>query len=316
MSTLAYFHLLADRAGAPAALLYAADADADGPDGLDGATLRALSGQLACFYRPQGPAPAALPENGWRALDPARVLRADLPLETAPAPAVAWIAGDWYLAPPGKPLAAQSASRALALQLVQLVARDADTHEIEALLRHDPTLSYHLLRLVNSGGVGNGRRVASFAQAILILGRQQLRRWLNLMLFAARERDARSAMLLARVAVRARALELLARECGLDRHTQELAFMCGMFSLLGVLFGAPLPELLAPLMVDEAVQAALLSRGGELGALLALLEAAEQERYPELARRLAALGLEAGQFHAAALAAHLWMLGVVGEAHD
>jgi hypothetical protein len=47
-------------------------------------------------------------------------------------------------------------------------------------------------------------------------------------------------MLLARVVVRARSMELLARESGLDRSAQDLAFMAGMFSLLGVLFGSPL----------------------------------------------------------------------------
>jgi EAL and modified HD-GYP domain-containing signal transduction protein len=70
-------------------------------------------------------------------------------------------------APPAKAVGAQAASRALALQGAAGVA-DADTHEIEALLRQDPTLSYHLLKLVNSLGMGTGRRVTSFSQAILI----------------------------------------------------------------------------------------------------------------------------------------------------
>ena len=105
----------------------------------------------------------------------------------------------------------------------------AGAHAIETLLRCEPTLSYNLLRLVNSLGSSSGRRVTSFSQALLILGRQQLRRWLNLMLFAARQGDVRPAMLLAR------ALELLARSVGLDKHTQEQGFMIGLFSLLGVL---------------------------------------------------------------------------------
>ncbi|MDC8756102.1 HDOD domain-containing protein [Janthinobacterium fluminis] len=314
MSSLVFFHLLANRQGAPAALLLAQDETAGaacaGAAGLDGEAMRTLGAQLACFYPERlGPAPL-LQAQGWRPLDEAGVLRGAAPFGPLPA-GVAWRAGDWYLAPPAKAADQRAASRTLALQLVQLLARDADTHEIEALLRHDPSLSYHLLRLVNSQGIGNGRRVSSFSQAILILGRQQLRRWLNLMLYAARPDDVRAAMLLARVAVRAHALALLARAAGMDRLAQEQAFMCGMFSLLGVLFGLPLAELLQPLQVDEAVQGALLAQRGELGALLALLLAAERGDFAALARQLQGQGLAPAEFNGIVLDAYLWMLGVL-----
>ncbi|UUZ47948.1 HDOD domain-containing protein [Massilia sp. B-10] len=111
------------------------------------------------------------------------------------------------------------------MQLAALIASDAHTHDIEALLRKDPTLSYHLLRLVNTLGMGVGRKITSFSQAILILGRQQLRRWVNLMLFAAREGDPRSTMLLARVAVRGRLLEQLVKARGRDKPAQDQAFI-------------------------------------------------------------------------------------------
>jgi c-di-GMP-related signal transduction protein len=228
-------------------------------------------------------------------------------------PQVKWVVGNWPLQPPAKALGPQAASRALALQLVQQVAADADTHEIEALLRRDPTLSYHLLRLVNSLGMGTGRKITSFSQAILILGRQQLRRWLNLMLFAAKEGDVRSAMLLSRVAVRARAIEMLAKARGLDKPTQEQGFMAGMFSLLGILFGMPLAEVLAPLAISENVQRALLGHEGELGALLRLVESAEGAKLSELSDQLSALQLDADEFNAVIVEAYNWMLGVVRE---
>lgn len=149
----------------------------------------------------------------------------------------------------------------------------------------------------------------------MILGRQQLRRWLNLMLFAARQGDARSPMLLARVAVRARALELLAKSLGLDKSTQEQAFMTGMFSLLGVLFGMELAEVLAPLPVGEAVHGALLRGEGELGALLKLVCGAEAGDLVGATRQLAALHIAPADFNAALLDAAGWMLAAVREHH-
>ena len=308
-----FLQLLADRNGKPAGLVLDTGAASAAVSALPDDAMQALAAQFACYVRPELENQDAWLEAGWRGL-PAETLRVDTVFDKAAmAPGVALIEGDWPLAPPAKAVGAQAASRALALQLVQLVTNDADTHEIEALLRRDPTLSYHLLKLVNSLGMGASRRVSSFSQAILILGRQQLRRWLNLMLFSAREGDIRSAMLLARVAVRAQALELLARETGLGKAQQEQAFMTGMFSLLGVLFGMPLAEVLAPLTISEAVQQALLGKQGELGELLALVEAGERGDFAAVAGRLEALQLEPADFNRVVAEAHVWMLGVATE---
>jgi hypothetical protein len=315
---LVFFRILAERSGKPAGLLIGAsagDAAALLPLAASDA-LRGLAGAFACFHRPHiDPAlAAALQAAGWQELAPASLCRVDerLAAESLP-PATAWVDGDWCMAPPPKAGGAQAASRVHALQMVQLVAADADTHEIEALLRRDPTLSYNLLRLVNSLGMSTGRRITSFSQALLILGRQQLRRWLNLMLFAARQGDMRSAMLLARVALRARALELLAKSRGLDKNTQEQGFMTGMFSLLGVLFGMALPELLAPLALGEAVHAALLRREGELASLLTLLETAERGDLDGVGAQLEMLQIPREEFNRAVLDAACWMQGALRE---
>ncbi|MRW94118.1 HDOD domain-containing protein [Duganella sp. FT80W] len=309
-----FVHALADRNGSPAALLFdAARLPATAP-ALPMNLLEELAGGgMPCYYRAGASAVIndALQQAGWKALPEDKVQRADLQLPKDLPPGVNWIEGGWFMAPPSKPVGNQAASRALALQLVQLVAADADTHEIEALLRQDPTLSYHLLRLVNSLGMGTGRRVTSFSQAILILGRSQLRRWLNLMLFSSRENDQRSAMLLARVAVRARSMELLSKAVGEDKHHQEQAFMVGMFSLLGVLFGMPLEDVLKPLAVSESVQQALLSHAGEMGQLLCVVESAEQEDYECLAGCLQAAQLDSAIFNRIAIDAWLWMQDVV-----
>ena len=313
IATPVLLHLLADRKGSPAALLLDAGRVPARASEPPVKLLEELaSGGMHCFYRVgiDQALHQALAQAGWNALAADKVQRADDALPKELPPSVQWIEGDWFLAPPPKPVGAQAASRALALQLVQLVSADADTHEIEALLRQDPTLSYHLLRLVNSLGMGTGRRVTSFSQAILILGRSQLRRWLNLMLFSSREGDQRSAMLLARVALRARSMELLSKACGEDKQHQEQAFMVGMFSLLGVLFGMTLDEVLKPLTVSDAVQQALLAREGELGALLSLVEAAERDDYPALTAGLQSLQIDNDHFNRIVADAYLWMQSV------
>lgn len=309
-ATPVFLKLLADRQGQPGGLLFCGDGAAALP-----AALAELAQRLPCFYRPALDAALAaqLAQAGWQAMPAGVLQRSDRDFELVLEPQVDWVEGDWPLQAPARSAGMQAASRAMALQLVQLVSNDADNHEIEAILRRDPTLSYHLLKLVNSLAMGSGRKITSFSQAILILGRAQLRRWLNLMLFAARSDDLRSPMLLARVSVRARTMELLARETGQGKLVQEQAFMVGMFSLLGVLFGMPLGELLAPLSISDAAQQALLHKAGELGDLLAVTEAAEHGDMVAVARALQGLQLPVADFNALVAEANLWMLDVTSD---
>ncbi len=313
---LVVLHVVADHEGAPAGLLLdVGPGDVDLLMPLSGTEdFSALSDKFDAYYR-EGVAPVladALALAGWSQLVPGTLLREDEKIPSdAKAEGTVLIEGDWCMAAPPRMTGAQAASRALALQLAQLIASDAHTQDIEALLRKDPTLSYHLLRLVNSLGMGVGRKITSFSQAILILGRQQLRRWVNLMLFAAREGDPRSAMLLSRVAVRARLLEQLSKGRGRDKPAQDQAFIAGMFSLLGVLFGMPLVEVLAPLSMSDEVQFAVLDYKGELGDMLRLCEAVELGDFDYLAARLATLDIEAADFNEALVEANHWMLGVL-----
>ena len=313
---LVFFRVLANQSGSPAGLLMdiGPGAAAEAVPLLSSEQIATIAGEIACYFRTSlaEPLAEALSNAGWKQLVLGTLLREDKGIvkETIPAGTLL-IEGDWYMSAPPKASGAQAASRALSLQLAQLIAADGHTHDIEALLRKDPTLSYHLLRLVNSLGMGVGRRITSFSQAILILGRQQLRRWVNLMLFAARQGDIRSGMLLARVAVRGRMLEQLCKARGLDKHTQDQAFITGMFSLLGVLFGMPLTEVLAPLSMSETVHEALLENKGDLGLMLRLCEAYEDGDFDTVAAQLVQLQLRPAQFNDASVEANQWMLGVI-----
>lgn len=321
---LLLLRLLADRKLNPGALLLAfGDGDRDALVQLAaGAEFAALTASIPCLIeaadadRLSPDALESLQGSGCQRVAGASIFAANGQEKPVLPPDRTWLRGDWYMVQPGKATGSQAVSRSLALKLVQLVTTDADTREIEDIFRRDPTLSYHLLRLVNSLSMGTGKRITSFSQAILILGRAQLKRWLNLMLFSARKDDPRAGMLLARVAVRARSMELLAKAVGCDKAGQELAFMAGMFSLLGILFGMPLAEVLKPLQVSEALENAVLRRENDLGHLLQTVESAERADPLELAERLAAIQLPADAFNRISLEAHQWMLSITRNDQD
>ena len=324
LAPLLFLRLMADRALNPGAIeLHAGKGDLSALTALiEGENFSAFSKSFPCYFgtgleeRSPPELLQAFQNSGCHFIKAQVTHHSDEHTKPALPPTAEWLIGNWYLAQPAKPSGTQTASRALSLKLLQQVATDADTFEIEAIFRQEPTLAYHLLRLVNSLGTGVGRHISSFSQAILILGRQQLKRWLNLMLFAANHDDYRSAMLLARVTIRARSMELLASAIGLDRTQQEQAFMIGMFSLLGTLFGMPLPEILNPLKLDDSLSKAVLQREGVLGSLLRAVEYAEQANDEGLTEQLAGLPLSSAEFNEINTEAHRWMLDVIHDKRD
>jgi len=314
--SLVFVSLLADSQKRLSALLWSASpASGTGlAHWLVSPELAELSREITCLWPDTEtalwPADAqeALKKSGIASVPQAQLHHSDTQFTLAPG--AKWCAGKWYLQAPAQPSKAQSASRSQTLQLLQLVNSDADTRDLEDVFRRDATLSYQLLRLVNSPAMRRSREITSFGQAILLLGRQQLKRWINLLMFSARDDDERSGLLLAHVCLRARGMELLAQATGLDRSTQEQAFMIGMFSLLGVLFGSPLPDLLPPLQLSEDMNAALLHGQGELGALLRDWQTIETADDPGLRAALSARGINAHDYNALLAQACQWMLGL------
>jgi EAL and modified HD-GYP domain-containing signal transduction protein len=183
-----------------------------------------------------------------------------------------WFAGDFALHPHHDNNLGDGTSRKRLLALLGLLARDADSRELEVLLKQDPALAYHLLKLVNSAAFALSSPIHSFGQAINVLGRRQLQRWLQLLLYARQQDDGLANPLLPLAAVRASMMEQLAKSLGWDRDQQDMAFVAGVFSLLDVLLAMPMTEIVAALSLDLDVVMALLDRSGPLGGLLTLVE--------------------------------------------
>lgn len=209
----------------------------------------------------------------------------------------------------------QGPPRVLLLKLLALLASDADSHDIEKLLKQTPALSYQLLKLVNSVSFALTTKIANFGHAITLLGRRQLQRWLQLLLYAQQSGDQRNP-LMACAALRASLTEALCKASGGDREEQERAFMVGMFSLLDALFAMPLADLVTPLNLAEDVVDALLRRGGRLGALLSVAEQSERAERAEskstsdFAGQLAASGLTPASYCQSQVQACRWTIQV------
>ena len=174
------------------------------------------------------------------------------------------------------------ASELALMRLLGLLSHDADISEIEKVFKQEPVLTVNLLRLTNSVGSGMATRITSLRHAITILGRRQLLRWLQLLLYSGSSSNAPTVNpLLQLAATRGRLMELLVDKAPEikdgGRELIDQAFMVGILSLMPTLTSVSMEEVLSQLPVASPVQDALIQRGGILGNLLTLIESLENE---------------------------------------
>lgn len=199
-------------------------------------------------------------------------------------------------------------------ELMALVTSDVDNIVIERAVKKDVTLALNLLRLVNTPGVGARHKIDSLSQAVLVLGRRQLQRWLQIMLYAEPARGQSMTPLLMLATTRGRMLELLAQRLRpSQRNVADVAFTVGIMSLMDTLFGMPMDELLQQIPVIDEVSDALLRRTGFFGELLNLSEALErlEEAEDQVMPALQQLEMSTDELVEMEMAAFAWSETVV-----
>lgn len=195
------------------------------------------------------------------------------------------------------------------LELLALLANDADTAALDAVFRQEAKLSYSLLRLVNSAAIAPRTPITSFAQAINMLGRRQLERWLQLLVYADPNNGQHPNPLLYKAAARGMLIEQLAAQllpADAMKNMADCAFMIGAFSLLDVLLNMSMGEILQQLPLCEAVQHALARHAGPLGQLLTAIESGEGRDLNGADHQLHQLGITPSAFLDAQLQAYSW----------
>lgn len=190
------------------------------------------------------------------------------------------------------------------LRLLKL-ARDPknSNRELVTAIKADPTLTFKLLKLVNSAAMG-GVGIQSIGHALNILGRIPLQRWLTVLLVVAmRGQGGYDQELAVTALVRGRFLELLA-EASDGEIDDGPAFLVGLFSVMDALVKLPMEEVVETAGLPPIVCEALLERVGLFGHALDLVEAYEEGDWPKVSqvtKRLPMDGLDLSAIYAQAV---------------
>ncbi len=169
------------------------------------------------------------------------------------------------------------------LKLLALVTGESEVEELEREIKLQPSLSYNLMRMINSVAIGTPKKLTSIKQAIIVLGRVQLKRWIQLLLYTSSQSGASlSNALMQTAAARGKFMELVAQaDRPHDKNYHERAFMVGMLSLMDTLLGIEMQKIIDNLGIPEEMGVALLDRQGRLGLELKLAEANEEGNMDE-----------------------------------
>jgi c-di-GMP-related signal transduction protein len=194
------------------------------------------------------------------------------------------------------------------LRLMEQVLAENEMSEIEETFKQNPGLTYNLLRLVNSVAIGLRVRIKTLRHALTVLGLEQLKRWITLVLYANNDYNGVQSPLLEIAAMRGKLMEHLvkSRSGAASKEDSDRAFMAGVLSLIDVLFEVSMTELVEKLNLVDDVRDALLERTGGLGSLLLLAEKLEQADFASVNEHVAVCGLTLDQLLAAQLETIAW----------
>ncbi|MEI6668736.1 MAG: HDOD domain-containing protein [Acidobacteriota bacterium] len=169
-----------------------------------------------------------------------------------------------------------------------------DFGRIEVITKQDVSISYKLLRYINSAGFGLRNRVSSIREALFLLGENHVRKLVTLWALAGLGQAGPAELVVTSVA-RGRLCEILVPASAGPTAKSE-AFLLGVFSLIDVVVGRPMAEVVALLPISQNVHDALVHGTGPLRPFLDCAIAYERGHWADFSARARELGVDEALF--------------------
>lgn len=170
----------------------------------------------------------------------------------------------------------------LARAVLRRLVAGADLVELDAMIRGDVALCWRLLRYVRTANFGLHVPVRSLWDALEMVGRARLERWIRLLLDSVEDLSPIAARLAHGAALRGHAMELMGRDYFEPPEHSNL-FLTGAFATLPAVTLKPMVEAVQSIALPNPVIDALVEGTGPYGALLSLVKALEQDQHQEIA---------------------------------
>ena len=166
---------------------------------------------------------------------------------------------------------------------------EIDFQRMAKTVQGEVSLSYKLLKLINSAAFGLRHQVSNILQALSLLGERELRTWVSLLAVSAMADDKPEELIISSL-IRARFCEQTANMIGQQDKHDDL-FLMGLFSQLDAILDRPMVELLNEITVSPSVRDALLDKQNQYRQLLNLTITLERGNWSELKQLAENMGL-------------------------
>lgn len=205
---------------------------------------------------------------------------------------------------PGRTL---STGQIAKLQLMGQLAQDNyDVATVATTITQDPSLSFRLLRHMNSAAFQLQRKVDSIKQAVALLGGRPLRQWLLVATLSDMGSEPKTSELFFSSVLRGRFLSTSHPAMTNAPLDADAFFLLGVFSQLDALLDQPMPEILPLLNLSETLEQALTHGNGPAARPLALAIALDKGDFGAASKELLFLGLNPATAATLHTQASLW----------
>ncbi|MGA1867238.1 MAG: EAL and HDOD domain-containing protein [bacterium] len=180
------------------------------------------------------------------------------------------------------------------MNLLQIMAEankpEVEFRKIEDLILHDITISYKLLRYINSAHFMRRREISSIKEAIIYLGEEELRRFISLIAMSNLAAKKPNELIMTSC-IRAKFCELCAHHNNNKRIKPWELFTVGLFSLIDAILDQPIEIIMKKLPLNDTITNTLIHKSGELSHYLRLIENFENGLWNELKKESDYLGI-------------------------
>ncbi len=194
---------------------------------------------------------------------------------------------------PGRKISSGAMAKVRLLQ--ELSKAEFEVKHLAKIITADLSLSYRLLKYLNSAGMAVKHKITSIAQAVAILGDKPIKQWLMVVLLSDMAPTSKAEELSFISVQRGRFLELVARTLAPPPFTGDTMFMLGLFSKLDALLNQPMEEIVGPMPLEQEIKLALFGEQNRAHAWLDLVEAVHLGSWERAGELLEGFGVDTEQ---------------------
>jgi EAL and modified HD-GYP domain-containing signal transduction protein len=212
---------------------------------------------------------------------------------------------------PGRKLSATQSTKIKLLK--ELNETETELSRLVDIIQTDLSISYRLLKYINSARFSLRGKIESIQRAVNMLGRQNLRQWLQVVILSDINSTDKGQELVRMSVLRGRFLQLLAGAAPTP-FSMDSMFVMGFFSVLDAILDQQMEQVLDEISLDPDIKTSLVDTQSVHSVWVELLNELDRGRWDELEKKAQQMGIPMAFVHNAASEAALWTDEVMGGA--